>query len=83
MTNQEQIVEQLEALQQLHSSRGWAVLRDILKAKAGVELQAMRKATDAHVLNKHTHTYLALLEVTELPEVLVKTLTQQLQATRK
>lgn len=83
MNNRELVVEELEALQQLKSSRGWETLTSRMKAQADAQLGYMRNATSADMLLKHTYTYMALTDLIEAPNVLIRTLAQQLQNTKK
>lgn len=73
----------LEALQGLVRHPGWQLLSDRIKAQAAQQLAAMRNAPTQDALLKHTYTYIALADLPDAPEVLIKTLAQSLQLTKK
>lgn len=81
--NNEQRTVELEALQSLVHHPGWEALTRRMQAQADVQLGAMRNATSSDQLLKHTYTYMAITDMIAAPGVLIKTLAQQLQATKK
>lgn len=82
-TNREQIVQELEALQGLVNHPGWEVLKTRIKAQADSQLGAMRNSSTSDVLLRHTYTYMAMTDLIEAPAVLIRTLAQLLQNTKK
>ncbi len=76
MTEQEATLKQdIEALQELAHSRGWRFLKDRLRKAADHELTRMKAAVVQDALLKHTYTYIALTDLIDSPEALLKALT--------
>lgn len=85
MTNEQRnsLQEQIEALQSLLTHPGWNILCKRIRAQADQHMTNMKMATSQESLLKATYTYLALHDLPEAPETMLRVLTQQLQTTRK
>lgn len=81
--NRELATQQLEALQGLLRHPGWEVLGGRVRAMAETQLAAMRNAKNSDELLRHTYTYMAFKDLLDAPEMLARTLAQQLQSTQK
>jgi hypothetical protein len=75
--------EQIEDLMALASSPGWKYLTARIKGQCDAQMQTMRNAKSQEELLKATYTYLALHDLPEAPEMLIRVLTQQLPPTKK
>lgn len=83
MSAHDDAVMQLEALQSLISHPGWHIIADQIKRTADSEFSKMRNAAVQDELLRHTYTYMALLDLLKVPELLMKPLVMQLQLTKK
>lgn len=73
----------IDAFITLEHHPGWKLLCDQIRKDAELALQAMRSSKTNDELIKHTHTYMTLLAVPDMPRKLYTTLQSQLQAHAK
>ena len=71
---------QLEALQSLLHHPGWQIISERMRMNAAAQMAAMCNAPDQDTLLKHAYTFMAVQDLLEVPNLLMKPLVQQLQA---
>lgn len=74
---------QLEALQSLVRHPGWQIVVQQARRNIEASLAKMRNAKDSDELLKHTYTYMAVHDLLEVPDLLMKPLILQLQVLTK
>lgn len=79
MSIKDELTQEIEALQGLVRSPGWAILTKRIKAQSDVQMTLMRNAKSQDELLKATYTYMALADLPDAPAILIKTLGSKLQ----
>lgn len=83
MSSPESLAQDIEALQSLVRHPGWQFMIKQISNRKEFAMNSMRNAPTQDQLLKHTYTYMALADLAEAPDMLIKTFTQQLQALKK